>query len=39
MTEPGRLPALHGLATLQATGRLRASHVQAPLDLRHRTLT
>jgi AcrR family transcriptional regulator len=31
--------ALHGLATLQATGRLRASHVQARLDLVHRMLT
>jgi AcrR family transcriptional regulator len=27
--------ALHGLATLQAGGRLRASHVQARLDLLH----
>jgi AcrR family transcriptional regulator len=27
--------ALHGLATLQAGGRLRASHVQARLDLVH----
>jgi hypothetical protein len=31
--------ALHGLATLQASGRLRASHVQARLDLAHRMLT
>ena len=31
--------ALHGLATLQAGGRLRASHVQARLDLVHRMLT
>ena len=31
--------ALHGLATLQASGRLRASHVQARLDLTHRMLT
>jgi hypothetical protein len=31
--------ALHGLATLQASGRLRASHVQARLDLVHRMLT
>jgi AcrR family transcriptional regulator len=30
---------LHGLATLQATGRLRASHVQARLNLAHRMLT
>ena len=30
--------ALHGLATLQASGRLRATHVQARLDLVHRTL-
>jgi len=30
---------LHGLATLQASGRLRASHVQARLDLAHRILT
>ena len=29
---------LHGLATLQAGGRLRASHVQARLDLAHRML-
>jgi hypothetical protein len=31
--------ALHGLATLQASGRLRASHVQPRLDLVHRMLT
>ena len=31
--------ALHGLATLQASGRLRTSHVQARLDLAHRMLT
>src|SRR5690348_29091 len=31
--------ALHGLATLQASGRLRANHVQARLDLAHRMLT
>jgi hypothetical protein len=31
--------ALHGLATLQAGGRLRASHVQARLDLAHDMLT
>ena len=31
--------ALHGLATLQASGRLRASHVQARLELTHRMLT
>lgn len=31
--------ALHGLATLQAGGRLRASAVQARLDLAHRMLT
>jgi AcrR family transcriptional regulator len=31
--------ALHGLATLQATGRLRTSHKQARLDLLHRMLT
>jgi len=31
--------ALHGLATLQAGGRLRASHVQARLDLVHDLLT
>ena len=31
--------ALHGLATLQASGRLRASHVQARLDLAQRMLT
>lgn len=30
---------LHGLATLQASGRLRASHVQARLELAHRMLT
>ena len=30
---------LHGLATLQASGRLRASHVQARLDLARRMLT
>jgi AcrR family transcriptional regulator len=30
---------LHGLATLQAGGRLRASQVQARLDLAHRLLT
>jgi AcrR family transcriptional regulator len=30
--------ALHGLATLQASGRLRASHVRARLDLAHRML-
>ena len=29
---------LHGLATLQAGGRLRASHVQARLDLAHELL-
>jgi hypothetical protein len=31
--------ALHGLATLQASGRLRASAVQARLDLVHRMLS
>ncbi len=31
--------ALHGLATLQASGRLRASQAQARLDLAHRMLT
>ncbi len=31
--------ALHGLATLQASGRLRDSHAQARLDLAHRMLT
>jgi AcrR family transcriptional regulator len=31
--------ALHGLATLRASGRLRATHVQARLDLVHRMLT
>ena len=31
--------ALHGLATLQASGRLRPSHAQARLDLTHRMLT
>lgn len=31
--------AVHGLATLQAGGRLRASHVQARLDLVHSMLT
>src|SRR3954452_13485663 len=31
--------ALHGLATLQAGGRLRASHVQVRLDLVHDMLT
>jgi hypothetical protein len=31
--------AVHGLATLQAGGRLRASHVQARLDLMHSMLT
>src|SRR3954453_22907341 len=31
--------ALHCLATLQASGRLRASHVQPRLDLVHRMLT
>ena len=30
--------ALHGLATLQASGRLRASHVQTRLDLVHSML-
>lgn len=30
---------LHGLATLQASGRLRASHVQARLELARRMLT
>jgi AcrR family transcriptional regulator len=30
---------LHGLATLQASGRLRPSHVQARLQLAHRMLT
>ncbi|MFE7171276.1 TetR/AcrR family transcriptional regulator [Streptomyces sp. NPDC057616] len=30
---------LHGLATLQAGGRLRTSHAQARLDLAHRMLT
>jgi AcrR family transcriptional regulator len=30
---------LHGLATLQAGGRLRPTHVQARLDLAHRMLT
>jgi AcrR family transcriptional regulator len=31
--------AWHGLATLQASGRLRASHIQDRLDLVHRMLT
>jgi len=31
--------ALHGLATLQASGRLRASQAHARLDLTHRLLT
>ncbi len=31
--------ALHGLATLQASGRLRASQAQSRLDLAHRMLT
>jgi AcrR family transcriptional regulator len=31
--------ALHGLTTLQASGHLRASHIQARLDLLHRMLT
>lgn len=31
--------ALHGLATLQASGRLRASHVQARMNFLHRALT
>ena len=31
--------AVHGLATLQAGGRLRASHMQARLDLLHSMLT
>src|SRR5947209_6739157 len=31
--------ALHGLATLQASGRLRATHDQARLDLVHHVLT
>ena len=31
--------ALHGLAALQAGGRLRASHVEARLELTHRMLT
>ena len=31
--------AMHGLATLQASGRLRPSHTQARLDLAHRMLT
>jgi hypothetical protein len=31
--------AVHGLATLQAAGRLRGSHVQARLDLVHSMLT
>jgi AcrR family transcriptional regulator len=31
--------AVHGLATLQGGGRLRASHVQARLDLLHSMLT
>src|SRR3984885_14937321 len=31
--------ACHGLATLQASGRLRASHAQARLDLVHQLLT
>lgn len=31
--------ALHGLATLQAGGRLRATHVQARLEFAHRMLT
>jgi AcrR family transcriptional regulator len=30
---------MHGLAALQASGRLRPSHVQARLDLAHRMLT
>ena len=31
--------AMHGLAALQASGRLRPSHTQARLDLAHRMLT
>ena len=31
--------AWHGLATLQASGRLRTSHVEARLDVAHRMLT
>jgi AcrR family transcriptional regulator len=31
--------AMHGLATLQASGRLRPSHIQARLDLADRMLT
>ena len=31
--------AMHGLSTLQASGRLRPSHVEARLDLAHRMLT
>src|SRR5580693_1498932 len=31
--------AMHGLATLQASGRLRPSYVEARLDLAHRMLT
>ena len=31
--------AMHGLATLQASGRLRPSHVESRLDLAHRMLT
>src|SRR5271165_5663502 len=31
--------ALHGLATLQASGRLRASHAEARFELTHRMLT
>jgi AcrR family transcriptional regulator len=31
--------ALHGLATLQASGRLRANHAEARLKLTHRMLT
>jgi hypothetical protein len=30
---------LHGLATLQAGGRLRPSHLQARLDLAHQMLS
>jgi hypothetical protein len=30
---------VHGLATLEAGGRLRPSHVQARLELAHRMLT
>ena len=31
--------AMHGLSTLQASGRLRPSHVEARLDLARRMLT